>query len=151
MKKRLWATALAATLCASAFGLAACGSNKGENELWITYFKGGYGSEWVEQLARKFEEENEGVTVRTDADTQLIDAVPNMMENGTDYDLIFCHDIAWEDFVAPGQIYCLDDLYKTVVDDSGTTFEQRIWDEDVLASCRYPDRNGETHYYHQRR
>ncbi len=29
----------------------------------------------------------------------------------------------------------------------GVTFKDRIWDEDVLASCRYPDANGEYHYY----
>ncbi|MBD5131882.1 MAG: carbohydrate ABC transporter substrate-binding protein [Clostridiales bacterium] len=144
-KKRLVALALAATMTVSSAaigGLVGCGSKKSENELWITYFKGGYGSEWVEQLARKFEAEHDGVTVRTDGDTQLIDAVPNMMKNGTDYDLIFCHDVTWEDFVAPGQIYCLDDLYATEVDDKGTTFADRIWDDDVLASARY-----DGHYY----
>ena len=147
MKKRFAALAVAATMCAASFGLAACGPKKGNNELWITYFKGGYGSEWVETLARKFEEEHEGVKVRTDGDTQLINSVANMMQNGTNYDLIFCHDITWEDFVAPGWIYNLDELYNTVVDDQGTTFKDRIWDEDVLASTRYPDRNGEYHYY----
>ncbi|MDE5722354.1 MAG: hypothetical protein K2I30_06445 [Clostridia bacterium] len=147
MKKKITAIALAASLCAASFGLAACGPKKGENELWITYFKGGYGSEWVETLARKFEEEHEGVTVRTDGDTQLINSVANMMQNGTNYDLIFCHDITWEDFVAPGWIYCLDDLYNTKVDENGTTFKDRIWDEDVLASTRYPDAKGEYHYY----
>ncbi|MDE7330506.1 MAG: hypothetical protein K2N30_05435 [Clostridia bacterium] len=146
MKKKAIAVALAAALCAGSLGLTACGPSKGENELWITYFKGGYGSEWVDTLAAKFAEEK-GVTVKTNPDTQLINSVANMMANGTDYDLIFCHDIAWEDFVAPGQIYCLDGLYKTVVDDKGTTFADRIWDDDVLASARYPDRNGEEHYY----
>lgn len=147
MKKKLIAVSLAATMGVASMGLAACGgTKKNANELWITYFKGGYGSEWVETLARNFEKENEGVTVRTDGDTQLIDAVPNMMRNGTNYDLIFCHDITWEDFVADGTIYCLDDLYKTEVS-SGVTFADRIWDEDVLASARYPDRNGDYHYY----
>ena len=143
MKKKLTAIALAASLCVAGMGLAGCGPQKGENELWITYYKGGYGSEWVEQLAAKFGEER-GVQVRTDADTQLIASVPNMMENGTDYDLIFCHDVAWEDFVAPGYIYCLDDLYATEVEYNGetVTFADRIWDEDVLSSAKY---NG--HYY----
>ena len=146
MRKKVISVALAAVLACGAASLAACGAKKNENELWITYFKGGYGSEWVEQLARKFEQENEGVVVKAFPDTQLIDAVPNMMKNGTKYDLIFCHDVTWEDFVAPGQIYCLDDLYETEVSE-GVTFADRIWDEDVLASCRYPDANGEYHYY----
>ena len=141
------ALALAASMCVSTLGFAACGTKKNDNELWITFFKGGYGEEWAKQLATKFEEEHEGVKVRTDGDSQLIDAVPNMMKNGTKYDLIFCHDVTWEDFVAPGQIYCLDDLYNTKVDASGTTFKDRIWDEDVLASCGYPDRDGNYHYY----
>ncbi len=102
MKKKIISLVLAAVLTGGAASMAACGSSKNENELWITYFKGGYGSEWVETLARKFEEEHEGVKVKTAGDTQLINSVANMMENGTNYDLIFCHDIAWEDFVAPG-------------------------------------------------
>lgn len=146
MKKRGVCLALAGIMSASVAGLAACGSSKGENELYITYYKGGYGSEWVQQLARKFEAENEGVTVKADADTSLIDAVPNMMENGTDYDLIFCHDVAWEDFVQPGWIHCLDDLYKTEVFD-GVTFEDRIWSEDVLDSSKYRTKDGTEHYY----
>lgn len=145
--KKLATVALAAAMCVTGMGFAACGAKKAENELWITYFKGGYGSEWVEQLARKFEAENEGIVVKTDGDTQLINAVGNMMENGTKYDLIFCHDITWEDYVAPGQIHCLDNLYNTEVDSNGTKFADRIWDEDVLASSRYPDKDGNYHYY----
>ena len=148
MKKKLIGVAMAGLLAASAIGLAACGSSKGENELWITYYKGGYGEEWVQQLARKFEEEHEGVKVVTKPDTLLIDNVPNMMQNGTKYDLIFCHDVAWEDFVQPGWIEELDDLFETQV--SGTssdgTFAGRIWDEDVLESCTYI-KNGQPHYY----
>lgn len=146
MKKRGICLALAGVLTASMIGLTACGPTKGENELWITYYKGGYGSEWPVQLARKFEAENPGVTVKADADTSLIDAVPNMMENGTLYDLIFCHDVAWEDFVQPGWIHCLDDLYQTEVSD-GVTFEDRIWSEDVLDSSRYRLADGTEHYY----
>ncbi|MBD5632558.1 MAG: hypothetical protein HDP34_04950 [Clostridia bacterium] len=143
MKKKLTAIALAATMCVAGVSLAGCGAKKGEGELWITYYNGGYGSDWVEQLGAKFSEKT-GIPVRTDADTQLIDSVANMMENGTNYDLIFCHDVAWEDFVAPGYIYNLDALYATQVEYKGetVTYADRIWDEDVLASASY---NG--HYY----
>ena len=119
MKKRIFGLALAGVLTGSVVAMTACGETKGENELWITYYNGGYGQEWAQQLARKFEEENEGVTVRVDEDTQLIDAVGNMMENGTNYDLIFCHDVAWEDFVYPGWIHSLDDVFATKVDAKG--------------------------------
>lgn len=146
MKRKAFCVALAGVLAVSVAGMVACGDKKGENELWITYFKGGYGSDWADELAKKFEAENEGVTVKLNPDTQLINAVPNMMKNGTDYDLIFCHDIAWEDFVQPGQIYCLDELYATEVS-SGVTFADRIWNEDVLDSCRYPGSDGQEHYY----
>ncbi|MDE6398955.1 MAG: hypothetical protein K2L51_06510 [Clostridiales bacterium] len=105
----------ATVLSASVFGLAGCGTKKGENELWITFFSGGYGNEWANQLAAKFEQENEGVTVKVTPDSQLINAVPNMLENGSKYDLIFCHDIAWEDYVYSGDIYCLDELYASDV------------------------------------
>ncbi len=146
MRKKLMSVALATVLGASCMSFAACGGGKAENELWITYFKGGYGSEWVDELAKKFEAENEGIVVKADPDTQLINSVGNMMENGTKYDLIFCHDIPWEDYVAPGWIHNLDDLYATEVS-TGVTFANRIRDNDVLASSRYPDRNGEYHYY----
>lgn len=146
MKKKAVCLALASVMAVSAGALAACGQTKNENELWITFFKGGYGVEWAEQLARKFEAENEGVKVKTDPDSQLINAVPNMMKNGTKYDLIFCHDVAWEDFVQPGTIYCLDELYETEVS-PGVKFKDRIWDETVLDSCTYPDASGTEHYY----
>lgn len=146
MKKRWVCVALAGAMAGSTLAMAGCGETKNENELWITFFKGGYGTEWATELAAKFEEENEGVTVRVDPDSQLIDAVPNMMENGTKYDLIFCHDVAWEDFVQPGEIYCLDELYATEVSD-GVTFADRIWDETVLDSCTYLGPDGEEHYY----
>ena len=147
MKKKVLAVALAAALGVTSFGLSACsGSKKNANELWITYFSGGYGDEWVRQLGEKFEEET-GIKVVAKADTLLIDATANMMRNGTDYDLLFCHDVPWEDFVQPGYIYNLDELYSSTVDEAGTTFEQRIWDDGVLASCRYPGADGQYHYY----
>lgn len=112
---RLVAVAIAAVLSVSVLGLTGCGSKKGENELWITFFSGGYGDEWAHTLARKFESEHEGVVVKETPDSQLINAVGNMLENGTNYDLIFCHDIPWEDYVYSGDIYCLDELYATDV------------------------------------
>lgn len=147
MKKRnAVCLALAGLMTASLVGMTACGEKKGENELWITFFNGGYGSDWAYQLAEKFEAEHEGVTVHLGPDTQLINSVSSLMQNGTDYDIIFCHDIPWEDYVAPGYIYCLDDLFATEVS-SGVTFADRIWDEDVLDSCRYPGADGKEHYY----
>lgn len=143
---RLVAVAIAAVLSVSVLGLTGCGSKKGENELWITFFSGGYGDEWAHTLARKFESEHEGVVVKETPDSQLINAVGNMLENGTNYDLIFCHDIPWEDYVYSGDIYCLDELYATDVG-GGNTFAQKIWDADVLDSCTYPDDNGVEHYY----
>lgn len=146
MKKRWMCVALAGVMAGSALAMTACGETKSENELWITFFNGGYGTEWATQLAEKYMAEHEGVVVRTYPDTQLINAVGNMMENGTDYDIIFCHDIPWEDYVQPGWIYCLDELYESEVA-PGVTFADRIWDQTVLDSCSYEGADGKQHYY----
>lgn len=146
MKKRGIVLALAGLMAVSAVGLSACGQTKDENSLWITYFSGGYGDDWATQLAAKFEEENPGVTVKVNPDTLLINNVPNMMQNGTSYDLIFCHDIAWEDFVQPGWIEPLDDLYAMKVEGTNQTFEERIWSDEVLSSASYI-KDGVSHYY----
>lgn len=114
------------------------GTKKNENELWITFFKGGYGDIWVNELGRKFEQET-GITVKASPDTLLIDSAENMVRNGTNFDLIFCHDLPWENWATAGYLENLTDMYAQEVE-TGVTFEQRILNDDVLASARY---NGE--------
>ena len=65
--KRAFCTAMSAMLTlAGAAGLASCGDG-GEsdpNTLIIDAFEGGYGVDWLYAIADKFEEKNEGVSVR---------------------------------------------------------------------------------------
>ncbi len=136
----------AAVLTAVMFCFAACGSSRGENELWITYYSGGYGDSWIEELGAKYESET-GIKVIANRDTQLIDAVGNMLENGSDFDLIFCHDVAWESYANRGYIYRLDDMYNSVNPYTDEVYGDNMWSEDVVASAQYPDADGNMHYY----
>lgn len=138
----------AALLAAAAVLFAACGSSRGENELRIVYYSGGYGESWIQSLADKYMEENEGVTVIANPDTQLIDSVGTLLENRPeDFDLIFCHDVAWESYANRGYIYRLDDMYSSVNPYTGEVYGENMWSDDVAASAQYPDADGNMHYY----
>ena len=50
----------------SIFCFASCNKNKGngKTELTVSVFNGGYDVQWINALKERFEEQNEGVTVK---------------------------------------------------------------------------------------
>lgn len=65
-------------------------SNKGgsTDTLKITFYNGGYGETWAKALSEKFTKET-GIKVELEPNSNLQAEVPNMLQNGTDCDLIF--------------------------------------------------------------
>lgn len=128
MKKITAAILAMALLVVSLAGCVGGDSNNNDNTLKITFYNGGYGETWANVLAKKFTEET-GIKVELEPNSNLQAEVPNMLQNGTDCDLIFCHNIAWETPAAQGKIELLDDLFESKVDE--TTFKERLVDSAV--------------------
>ena len=124
MKKITAAILAMALLVVSLAGCVGGDSNNNDNTLKITFYNGGYGETWANVLAKKFTEET-GIKVELEPNSNLQAEVPNMLQNGTDCDLIFCHNIAWETPAAQGKIELLDDLFESKVDE--TTFKVCGW------------------------
>lgn len=131
MKKRI------SLLCALTFVLALfCGTEVGckkeSHELKLSFYNGGYGSAWAFALAEKYEAET-GVKITVDPSATLQADVANMLQNGTDSDIIMSHGISWELPALQGRIEPLDDLYAMECD--GGTVEDRIVPE-LLNDCK---------------
>ena len=132
MKKRV------SVICALAFVFALfCGTAVGckakeTHQLKLSFFNGGYGSAWAYAMAAKYEEET-GIVITVDASETLQADVPNMLDNGTDSDIIMSHGISWELPALQGKIEPLDDLYAMGCDDG--TVEDRVVTE-LLNDCK---------------
>ena len=114
-------------VAASAFlALTACDpSNKrGENELYITVYDGGYGTEWIDKVASDYQEKT-GVQVHWTADQSILDRMDSELEN-PESDIYMSHDIRWQEYAEAGELECLDDLYESEVEGTGRTFKQRL-------------------------
>ena len=114
-------------VAASAFlVLTACDpSNKrGENELYITVYDGGYGTEWIDKVASDYQEKT-GVEVHWTADQSILDRMDSELEN-PESDIYMSHDIRWQEYAEAGELECLDDLYESEVEGTGRTFKQRL-------------------------
>lgn len=96
--------------------LGGCTTKRSANELEIRYYNGGFGSEWIEYAAERFEKENEGIKVNLIADPELQSSIGTYLESGKRLsDLYFTQSIDWQYFVNRGVVEPLDDLYETEV------------------------------------
>lgn len=116
MKKIVKNTLAMALAGASLFGAVACKkSDNGDYGLVVTYYKGGYGSEWIEKAASAYETQN-GVKVKLISSTKLnCDAATNLKSGRNLSDVYICADSEWTNFVANGYIAELSDVYDTEV------------------------------------
>lgn len=103
------------------FGLAGCGGNGGakENELLIRYFQGGTGDQWLKNAAKKFEERNEGVTVKLEGGNDTSELLSTQLTSGKNLaDIYMIPEMAWQEQVAMGRIANLSDVYEAEVETS---------------------------------
>ncbi len=128
MKKAKIALASLA-LVAAAAGLASCGGTgrnpSSSNEIWICAYDGGYGQEWANDLAARFEELT-GKSVHFDFDTSLVSRLGSALKDGGDYDIYLSHGIPWQEYAVQGLLAPLDDLYEDKVEGYDGTFEDRL-------------------------
>jgi len=99
----------------------ACNKGKGDNRnpdigkngtLKITYYKGGTGSLWIEELAKAFEDETL-VKVELTDDPQATENALTLLESERNLpDLMFILYTNWQKFVQRGWLEPMDDLYN---------------------------------------
>lgn len=111
---------------ASLATLVACNKSvkRNANELYVCVYDGGYGTDWIKQVAEDYQAKT-GVKVVWEADQSILDRMSSDLE-APSYDVYMSHDISWQKFAAKGQLAELDDLYAMQVGNTGKTFEQRL-------------------------
>ena len=105
--------------------LAGCsnGPERQDNTLMVCVYDGGYGTEWIKQVATDYETKT-GVHVEWEADQSILDRITSDLESPT-YDVYMSHDISWQSFAAQGLLEPLDDLYEKEVEGTGKTLKER--------------------------
>ena len=124
MSKKL--VILPLVMVASVLSMTGCKkqNSRGDNELYITVYDGGYGTEWIDQVAKDYEAKT-GVKVTWTADQSILERMDTEIESPSS-DLYMSHDIRWQEYAEAGQLECLDDLYDSEVEGTGKTFKQRL-------------------------
>ena len=113
-------------LASSFLCLTGCdkGVKRGENELYITVYDGGYGTEWIDSVSKAYSAKT-GVKVIWKADQSILDRMDSELE-APESDIYMSHDIRWQEYAEAGQLEVLDDLYEMEVDGIGKTFKNRL-------------------------
>lgn len=144
--------AFLSTLLLSGCGNSSSGSDNNSNsggngnqELYICVYDGGYGTEWIEEMAADYEAKT-GVKVYAEADQSILDRLEDQLENQSDYDIYMSHDINWRNFAARGLLANLDELYTRTVEGTSVAFVDRVV-EGGATLARGEDENGAQHYF----
>ena len=130
MKK--WWTIPAALIMgtAAALSFSACSdqSRVGVNgSISISYYKGGTGSAWIEEMAEAFEKDT-GIAVNYEADNNITVNAKTLLEAGRNLpDIMFVQYTNWREYVQKGWLADMDDLYDG-------TFSYTVGDFTVTSS-----------------
>ena len=133
----------AATIALSMGALVACGgSSKKSGTLYVCVYDGGYGTEWIDTLAKNYEAET-GVHVEWEANASILDTIENQLTGVPDFDIYMSHNINWKEYARAGLLENLDDLYASdvKVGNGIKKFSQRVV-PDALEVSKQDD-----HYY----
>ena len=110
------------------------------NELYITVYDGGYGTEWIDKVAKDYEAKT-GVKVTWTADQSILERMSSELDSPSS-DIYMSHDITWQEYAEAGQLEVLDDLYNSEVEGTGKTFKQRL-----CVGAEEVSRLDDGHYY----
>ena len=125
MNKKIFILPLVAA--AGFFALTGCGGSAPERtgtDLYITVYDGGYGTEWIDKVAKDYSEKT-GVNVHWTADQSILERMDSELD-APESDIYMSHDIRWQEYAEAGQLEVLDDLYNSQVEGTGKTFKQRL-------------------------
>lgn len=128
--------------------IVGCGgsSNRPSSDtLYVCVYDGGYGTEWIAQIAQDYEAKT-GVHVEYSSDTSILDRLESQLRDQSDYDIYMSHDINWRSYAAEGYLADLDDVYSYTYED-GSTFAERLCNGAEEISKTTGSDGVEEHYY----
>lgn len=133
---------------ASISALAGCNQTQGEDEdtLKVVCLNKGYGKEWIEELAAKWEEQNPGKKIELDANAQASTIISKHLasKNNTD-DLYISVGKSWLTYAGSGKFASLDDLLEEEVD--GKKVKDKV-NSEFSTSLKQTGADGQKHAYH---
>ena len=144
-KSTIVAAALAGLLLS---GVAGCSQSKGGDDdvLRIVCLNKGYGKEWIEDLAKVWEEQNPGKKIELDANAQASTLISKHLasKNNTD-DVYISVGKNWLTYAGSGKFAPLDDLMEEEVD--GAKVKDRV-NAEFASSLKQTGKDGKEHTYH---
>lgn len=150
MMKRVLTAVLALVLV---FGFAGCGRGKtnsdydylferDEGDLYVRYFEGGNGAEWLYEITHNFVQET-GIGVYLESDNSVTSEIPTLLKNAHPSngkpsatilnklpDVVMTQTLKWQGYVNKGYISEIDDVYSYVYEDEDDkTLSDKLIDE----------------------
>lgn len=128
------AVILSFSVVMSVTGCATTGRTQ-KGVLTIQYFEGGYGTEWLEYAAKKYQEENPGFQYKLIPDSTITNQVYTYLKSGQNLADIYMTQgsTAWVEWVSLGYIENLESVYEAEVDtSSGKRKIKDYLDPDVM-------------------
>ena len=128
--------------------LSGCNQSSGadENTLTVVCLNKGYGKEWIEDLAAKWEEANPGKKINLDANAQAATIISKHLasKNNPD-DLYISVGKSWLTYAGSGKFASLDDLMEEEVD--GKKVKDKV-NSEFSTSLQQTGIDGQKHTYH---
>ncbi len=124
------------------------GNNNNTNaDLKITFFNGGYGEEWINNLAKRFEEAK-GVKVEVVSSNEGNCGAENYIKAGYNLsDIYFGENIPWKSLVQGGYLADLTDVYEAEVETKGGNVKIKDFLTDTASAYFYSQRQLKTPEY----
>lgn len=126
--KPITKTLLCSALCASmALPLAACGEGGGNADgdkttITISVYSAGYGTGWIEEACRIYEEDHDDVTFSIKANSRMFETNKTQLETNTcKSDVVLIANANYTSLAARGVFEDLTDLYDMVIPDTENT------------------------------
>ena len=139
MKRGIRFTAVCMAFLMSLAGAAGCssdsgssnGNNTGKTEVKISFFKGGYGEEWLKSITAKYTELHPNVTFNLEGDADMTLKIGPRLESGANLpDIAMILATNWQQWAAKGYLEDLTPLYDSTIDNN-TKMKDKIIDADA--------------------
>ena len=137
MKRWLRMAAAGAALLMGAAGLTGCSGGSGQSGggdgektvLKISFFKGGYGDEWLKAITAAYTKEHPNVTFDLEGDADMTLKIGPRLESGANLpDIAMILATNWQQWAAKGYLEDLSDVYAADV--NGTAMADKIIEAD---------------------